>query len=80
MICELFQDLVEAGILYIAIFENEKTLTFNTGLLNGFDNLLSEFDPKYEDLKDIVSVYDVSGLDFRLCNDMKRERILCFVG
>lgn len=32
----------------------------------------------YGEREEIVSVYDVSELDFRLCNDMKNERILCF--
>ncbi len=73
-----FQDLVEAGILYIAIFENDKTLAFRPELLSILENRLLEYDPKGEDLKEIVSVYDVSALDFRLCNDMKKERILCF--
>lgn len=73
-----FQDLVEAGILYNAIFENEKTITFNPGMLKEYDNLICEFDPKWEELKDIVQVYDVSCSDFRLYNDMKRERILCY--
>ncbi len=75
-----FQDLVEAGILYNAIFENEKTIVFNPELLKDCDNLLCDYDPKFEELKDIVRVYDVSGMDFRLCNDMKKERVLCFMG
>ena len=75
-----FQDLVEAGILYNAIFENEKTIVFNPELLKDCDNLLCDYDPKFEELKDIVRVYDVSEMDFRLCNDMKKERVLCFRG
>ena len=39
-----------------------------------------DFDQKFEELKDIIQVYDVSDRDFRLCNDMKKERILCFKG
>ncbi|MCR5357188.1 MAG: PEP/pyruvate-binding domain-containing protein [Lachnospiraceae bacterium] len=74
-----FQDLVEAGILYNAIFENEKTLAFNPGILSGYDNLLCDYAPLAEDLKDIVRVIDVSDKGFVLCNDMKKERILCFV-
>ncbi len=73
-----FQDLVEAGILYNAIFENEKTLTFRPELLSGLPNLLLDFDPKAEDLIDIIRVYDVSGMEIRICNDMKKERILCY--
>ncbi|MCR5060473.1 MAG: PEP/pyruvate-binding domain-containing protein [Saccharofermentans sp.] len=73
-----FQDLVEAGILYNAIFENEKTIAFNPELLDGLENKLCDFCPECEDLKDIVRVYDVSDMDVRLFNDMKSERILCF--
>ena len=73
-----FQDLVEAGILYNAIFENEKTITYNPEMLKDFDDHLLDFETRFEELKGIVQVYDVSGMDFRLCNDMKKERIICF--
>ena len=73
-----FQDLVEAGILYNAIFENEKTVKFDRDMLNGYENHLCDFDQRLEDLKDIVSVTYVSDKGFMLCNDMKKERILCF--
>ena len=73
-----FQDLVEAGILYNAIFENEKTIVYNPDLLLGLENLLGRYDPKHTGLQDIIRVFDVSDLDIRLCNDMKRERIICY--
>ncbi|SDI59655.1 Pyruvate phosphate dikinase, PEP/pyruvate binding domain [Pseudobutyrivibrio sp. 49] len=73
-----FQDLVESGILYNAIFENEKTKVFNMDLLAGCKNILEEFDEKYEKLRDIIRIYDVSEMGFMLCNDMKKERIICF--
>ena len=75
-----FQDLVEAGILYNAIFENERTIVYNPELLKDCKNLLCDYDPKFEELEDIVRVCDVSEMDFRLCNDMKKERVLCFRG
>ena len=74
-----FQDLVEAGILYNAIFENEKTIHYHPELLNKCDRLITGFDRHEEELKDIVKVIDVSEMNFRLCNDMKKERILCFM-
>jgi hypothetical protein len=73
-----FQDLVEAGILYNAIFENEKTIVYNTDLLEGIENRLCEYAPEAEELKDIMRVLDVSDAGFMLCNDMKKERILCY--
>jgi hypothetical protein len=74
-----FQDLVEAGILYNAIFENEKTLRYNRDLLNGFANVFSDMTEDMEDLKDIVFVYDLSEKELWLCNDMKNEKIVCYL-
>jgi hypothetical protein len=73
-----FQDLVESGILYNAIFENDKTKIFNVELLKDCKNILEEFDSKYDSLKEIIRIYDVSDMGFMLCNDMKKERIICF--
>ena len=74
-----FQDLVEAGILYNAIFENEKTLRYNRDLLNGSANVFSDMTEDMEDLKDIVFVYDLSEKELWLCNDMKDEKIVCYL-
>ena len=74
-----FQDLVEAGILYNAIFENEKTIVYNPGLLSGYENILCDFDTGLGELRDVIQVFEVSGLNFRLCNDMKKGQILCFI-
>ena len=70
-----FQDLVESGILYNAIFENNKTLAYDREVLSEFDNVFEDT----EDLKDIVYFYDVSSQNVLLCNDMKSDRIICLV-
>ncbi len=63
-----FQDLVESGILYNAIFENDKTLVYNPDLLK---------DSKIMD-DGIVRIFDVSDNNFYLCNDMKDEHVICY--
>ena len=73
-----FQDLVESGILYNAIFENEKTKIFNMELLEECKNIVSDFDPKYDELQDVIRIYEVGDLGLMLCNDMKKERIVCY--
>ena len=73
-----FQDLVESGILYNAIFENNKTKCFHVELLTDCKNLLGEYVPKSEHLQDIVHVYDVKDMELMLCNDMKQGRIICY--
>ena len=72
-----FQDLVESGILYNAIFENEKTLVYNVDILADFKNVLNEGVFGHEEIKDIVAVYDVSRDNICLYHDMKNERTIC---
>ncbi|MBR5420109.1 MAG: phosphoenolpyruvate synthase [Lachnospiraceae bacterium] len=74
-----FQDLVEAGILYNAIFENEKTICYNSELLRDFRDISEELQDDREGLEDIVFVYDVSDKELMLCNDMKNEHVICYI-
>ena len=69
---------MESGILYNAIFENEKTIHYNRDLLAGFNNILSELVDDADDAKDIVFAYDTSDAEIMLCNDMRNERIVCY--
>ena len=70
-----FQDLVESGILYNAIFENNKTIIYNRDLMRRFDDISED----KEGLSDILFVYDVSSREVMLCNDMNSNRIICFI-
>ena len=64
----MFQDLVEAGIFYGAIFENAKTLRFTLDALDGLENLATE--PDDPDLQGIVRLVDVRGLGMTLYHNM----------
>ena len=72
-----FQDLVESGILYNAIFENEKTISFHPERLADCRDAFEELVKDGEGLEEIVRVYDVSDKDVWLTNDLKTEHILC---
>ncbi|MCR5342908.1 MAG: PEP/pyruvate-binding domain-containing protein [Butyrivibrio sp.] len=72
-----FQDLVESGILYNAIFENEKTVAFNTDILKTFKNLFADEKSEYHELRDIIAAYDVADENIHIYHDMKKERTLC---
>lgn len=73
----IFQDLVEAEILYGAVFDNEKTVEFHPEYLKEFDNCLTEYYPKGEELKDIIGVYSVGDRDCHVYHDMNEERLVC---
>ena len=71
----IFQDLVEAQILYTAVFENEQTIHYRPEMLNKCDNLIEQFEGCSE-LADIIKLYDVSQLHCDLFNDLADERLL----
>ena len=71
----IFQDLVEAGILYTAVFRNEKTIHFSPDLLEKCPDIVGCFE-KEEKLSEIVHVYDVSGRHCEVFNDMANEHLL----
>ena len=57
-----FQDLVEAEILYTAVFEDKaKTLVYRPEMLAAYENRLADIYPAGRELSAVVSVCEVSG-------------------
>ena len=74
----IFQDLVEAQILYMAVFPGEKTLQFRPELLRETENVVSGI-PGGEALDGVVCLADVSSRNCMLYHDLAEEHILlCF--
>ena len=71
----IFQDLVEAEILYTAVFQNSKTVRFAPEKLTRFPDLAGNFEHG-TDLSGPVHVYDVSGAKAMVYNDMQNEHLL----
>ena len=71
----IFQDLVEAEILYTAVFNNSKTLHFAPEKFRGLRNMLEDIDEN-SGLDEVIKVYDVSRCKCELYNDIKNEHLL----
>ena len=72
----IFQDLVEAQILYTAVFTDKmKTGRFCPEMLEKYPDLADKFadDPK---ISGIVHVYDVSGKGLKVYNDIADEHLV----
>ena len=76
----IFQDLVEAGILYSAVFETGSTLRFDAEALLSGENLLSLYLDGAEALEGIVRVLDGHAAEIALYYDMAEERLLITQG
>ena len=62
----MFQDLVETEILYGAIWNNEKTLTYDPQFLDGLPDRFAEICPEFSDLGDMIRVREPKGLSYWL--------------
>ncbi len=75
----IFQDLVEANILYGAVFDNEKTRAFHPEKIQCLPNCLTAFYPEGKSLENVMGVYDVSQKDCYVYHDMKEEHLMCLI-
>ena len=71
----IFQDLVEAGILYTAVFEKGSTVAYDPGILKRFTDKTEELTSLAEDICDVFRVYEPSG-SLTLYYDMGEEHLL----
>ena len=71
----IFQDLVEAEILYTAVFHSEKTLHFRPEKLRESPDIAEQFEQGKE-LSGIVHVYDVSGRQCEVYHNLTNEHLL----
>ena len=75
----IFQDMVEEGIIYGAIFENEQTLAFHSEILSSLENVIDEIWPQNSDIMKVMGVYNVKDKNCYLYHDMKSEHLLCTI-
>jgi hypothetical protein len=70
----IFQDLVEADILYGAVFEDERRLHFHPELLKALPNDIARIVPDAD--SGVIGYYDLSARGCRLMQDMQKEHLL----
>ncbi|MBQ6443654.1 MAG: phosphoenolpyruvate synthase [Methanosphaera sp.] len=76
----MFQDLVEADIYYGALFEDEKTLSYNKNLLDNFPNKLPEINTELDDeIYDMIKVIEFDDEDLEFYHDMKKDESKCIL-
>lgn len=73
-----FQDLVETGIFYIALFPDKEHVLFNEDLLNKMPNRLEELQPDMAQYADVVKVIDLDR-NCLLLADLISQKVLCYL-
>jgi hypothetical protein len=77
-----FQDLVEAGIIYCAVYPGDGEAAFNAAFLDAAPNILTGLDPDAADLADLVKVIDIpaaAGAHLHIVADPQRQRAVCYL-
>ena len=71
----IFQDLVEAEILYTAVFSDPKTIHYAPEKLKNCPDIVGQFE-RGRELEGIIHVYDVSGRGCEVYNDVADGHLL----
>jgi hypothetical protein len=75
----IFQDLVEAGILYTAVFEQASTVAYLPELLERFPDAAAALSTLPDDIKEVFHVYVPPAGAIRLYYDMGEEHLLMMI-
>ena len=70
-----FQDIVEAGIFYVAIFDGYKDVVFNPGRILKEENQLSSLFPQSKPFSEVIHIVKTPGME--IYSDVVTQRLLC---
>jgi hypothetical protein len=74
-----FQDLIETGIFYLALFPDTPGAIFHKEQLLRFNDILEELILDGHKYRDVVKVYEVTGENLRLVADITSQKLVCFL-
>lgn len=70
-----FQDIVESGIFYTALFRERETVTYHEEYLTRRENLIEQLLPEEKGAQEYIGVYETPGL--QVYSDITRQIVLC---
>lgn len=70
-----FQDLVESGIFYAALFLGTKPVIFNSEKIYEKENILSEISPKSKGFEDVIRIIKTDKME--IFSDIISQTLLC---
>lgn len=73
-----FQDLVETGIFYVAVFPQHQDVRFNADRLKLLPNMLEKHAPSQSHYAPVVKVYDVDSLNLSFTADVFSQHLMCY--
>lgn len=74
-----FQDLVETGIFYVALFPGSEEGCVNKNFFTGRDNMLESWLAEYQKYAHVVKVFDMPGEGVRVVADIISQKVIAHV-
>jgi hypothetical protein len=73
-----FQDLVETGIFYTAVYPEEPGVVYQPERFTRLPNRLAELVPEQAQFAEVVRVYDTAALELQVLADVVSQKIVAF--
>jgi hypothetical protein len=73
-----FQDLVETGIFYVAIFPDEPGVSMDKKFFKELPKTLKKLAPEYKKYEDVIRVFDVKKNGLKIAADILSQKVVCY--
>lgn len=73
-----FQDLVETGIFYAALFPDDSGVWVNQKFLETIPRTLKKLVPEYKKYEHVVQVFDAKKDPLRIAADILSQKVICY--
>jgi len=73
-----FQDLVETGIFYLALFPDDKNTYINRTFFDSLPDTLKKIVPEYKKYGNVIKVLDIKNLRPRIAADIVSQELVCY--
>jgi hypothetical protein len=73
-----FQDLVETGIFYVALFPENKEVSINQSLFDARSKTVSRKFPHYKQYENVVRIFDMKEKGLKIVADIMTQKVMCY--
>lgn len=75
-----FQDLVETGVFYLALFPGHNGVYINDRMFSPKSKILEKDFPQYKKYSHIIKIFDFKGENLKISADIMSQKVLSYFG
>jgi len=73
-----FQDLVETGIFYLAIFPHNQDVYINQEFFDSLPRVLNETTPQYRKYDHVIKIFNAKSRGLKIAADIVSQKVICY--